>query len=268
MQLVSSTLLRQKAKSLLLTTIFLLTAFENVAQKSERIKDDLALKNLACDVMLAICFLWLPIADIPANQVYVQTRNTGLLSGLPWNEKQARMLARKLRKAGGKPIKYLIINEFIKDRLPVVAYYARKKVQLIADSATAIQLASYGIRVNLSIYRDTCLVIGKRAIQLYPTGAGFSLGSLAMFLPDCGILHAGYFIPSPTARYPVMQPQTCLNQWITNLEKLYFRFSKVKKVIPGQGMPWYRSLIRRSIVFLDKVNRINQFQEDIHANAD
>ena len=224
------------------------------AQISERVKNGVALKNLTPDVALVTCFKWLPVADVPANQVYIQTQDGGILSGLPWDVRQAKLLQKRIVKAGGKPIKHLIINELNIDRLAVIEYFYHKGVRCITDTTTAGKLAQkYQIQADLMIHSDTSLIIGKRHIILFPLGKGFSDNGLAIFLPDSKILHAGYFITSATTRYPVIHSETSLSEWVTNLEKLYFRFSDARKVIPSQGQPNDANLIKYSAFLVNKI---------------
>ena len=232
------------------------------AQQSERVRHGIALKNLTPDVALATCFKWLPVGDIPANQIYIQTQQGGLLSGVPWDIAQATRLRKQIRKAGGKSIRYMVLTELNEDRLPVIAYYKRKGIQLIADTLTARQLSEFDIQADVLIASDTTLLIGKRVINLFPTGKGFSESGLAVFLPDCRMLYAGYFVASPTAKYPAIHPKTSVKDWGGNLEKLYFRFSDVRHVIPGQGMPGNSNLIRRSILLVNEIHR----QQERHSN--
>ncbi|MCS7019750.1 MAG: hypothetical protein RMJ87_11945 [Cytophagales bacterium] len=250
--------------------LFLFTKVAS-AQKSERVKNDVALKNITPDIALATCFQWLPVADVPANQVYVQTQSAGVLSGVPWNIQQFKQVQKNIRKAGGKPIKYLIINEYNVDRLEVIAYCQRKNIQLIADLPTAWQLArQHHIWVNLPVERDTVVQIGKRHIGLHPLGKGFACSGLAMFVPDARLLHAGYFICSPTARYPVRSSLSSLAEWAINLEKLYFRFSDARWVVPGQGplgncrLMLYAS---RIISLIDKSEKYIQQSHEEDADA-
>jgi hypothetical protein len=239
--------------------LLFLTAHHASAQSSERVKHGVALKNITPDVALATCFKWLPVADVPANQVYIQTRNGGILSGIPWDIQQAKRLQKNIRKAGGKPIKYLVINELNEDRVAVIAYLQSRGAALIADSATARELVqSHQIQVAITIFGDTSLTIGKRQIAFFPHGKGFSDSGLSIYLPDSQLLHAGYFIVSPTARYPAIHPKTSLSEWAINLEKLYFRFSDAKKVIPGQGQPGNANLIKRSIALVSKIDKNNK----------
>lgn len=232
------------------------------AQKSERVKHGVALKNLTPDVALATCFKWLPVGDIPSNQVYIQTQVGGILSGIPWDIKQAQRLRKQIRKIGGKSVKYLVINELNEDRIPVIAYFKRCGIRLVGDTLTAHQLTEeYGIELDIALAKDTLLVIGKRELVLSPLGRGFAQSGLALFIPDCRLLHAGYFIPSPTARYPAIHPQTCLKEWANRLEKLYFRFSDAKQIVPGQGPPGNSNVIRRAILLIKEINRRNAFFE-------
>lgn len=249
--------------------LFLATAY-SWAQTSQRVKHGIALKNLTPDAALATCFKWLPIADVPANQVYIQTQNGGILSGTPWDIQQAKRLQKNIRKAGGKHVKYLIINELNEDRADVIAYYQRKGTALIADSTTSRQLAQgYRIQADIIINSDTAITIGKRQIVLFPLGKGFADGGLAIYVPDSQLLHAGYFIVSPTARYPAIHPKTSMSEWVTNLEKLYFRFSDVRKVIPGQGQPGNANLIKHSIALVSKIDKNNKYIQYIsNPNAD
>lgn len=237
-----------------------LTASQLWAQTSERVKYGVALKNLTPDVALATCFKWLPVADIPANQVYIQTQSGGVLSGIPWDIQQAKRLQKDIRKAGGKHIKYLVVNELNDDRVAVIAYLQRKGAALITDSTTARRLAQdYQIQVEITIHSDTLVTIGKRQMILFPLGRGFTDGGLSVYLPDSQVLHAGYFIVSPTARYPAIHPKTSMGEWATNLEKLYFRFSDAKKVIPGQGQPGNANLIKHSIALVSKIDKNNKY---------
>lgn len=246
---------------------FLLIGFElflatnySWAQTSERVKHGVAVKNITSDIALATCFKWLPVADIPANQVYIQTQSGGVLSGIPWDIQQAKRLQKDIRKAGGKHIKYLVINELNDDRVTVIEYFQRKGAVLITDSTTARRLAQdYQIKAEITIHSDTLVTIGKRQMVFFPLGRGFTDGGLSVYLPDCHVLHAGYFIISPTARYPAIHPKTSMSDWATNLEKLYFRFSNAKKVIPGQGQPGNANLIKHSIALVNKIDKSNKY---------
>lgn len=229
------------------------------AQKEERLKNGVALKNLTPDAALVTCFKWLPVADVPANQVFIQTRTKGILSGIPWDIRQFKEMKKRIKRAGGKSIKYLIINELNEDRLRVLDYCRRKNIRLIADLNTAWQLAKrYGIWINIPVARDTLLQIGGRDIVLHPLGKGFASSGLAVFLPDSRLLHAGYFVASPVARYPVISPNSSFEEWAVNLEKLYFRFPDALRVVPGQGQPATVHLINRTARLVRKIYHANQ----------
>jgi metallo-beta-lactamase class B len=204
--------------------------------ESVPVKDRVALIRLTEDVAIHTSFKDFGQFDVSANGLAVRTKDGIVLIDATWDNAQARLLCKKVRKLYGQKVRYAIITHAHQDRIGGVNWLHKKKVIVIEGRNTAKIAAKQGyLPPDVFLDKDSVLEIGGVRFSISYPGAGHSPDNWVVGLEAESILFGGCLIKSASASRLGNTEDANLLAWREALKNIYLRFGHLHFIVPGHG---------------------------------
>ncbi len=173
---------------------------------------------------------------IPANGMYLVTRDGVVLFDTPWDSTQFQHLLDSIKLRHNSEVKICISTHFHEDRTGGLEYYRTKGIKTFTTALTDSLSEKYNKkRAEFLIFKDTTFKTGSYSFQTYYPGEGHAPDNIVIWFAEQKILYGGCLIKSFEDEDLGNLGDANKKQYASTIRKLINKCRDPKFVIVGHG---------------------------------
>ncbi|HYI00867.1 subclass B1 metallo-beta-lactamase [Hyalangium sp.] len=216
------------------------SGLETVGQSEYVLSDDVSVRRLAPGVWVHTTLGSEAYGRYPANGLVIEDGEEALLVDAGWNPQQAERLLTWAREELRRPVRAAVVTHFHNDRTGGAKALTERGLPVYGLEETA-RLAT--TRGELAPSHTFAQVQQLGPIELFFPGAGHSQDNIVVWHRGSGVLFGGCFVKDAAAKNLGNVADADTSAWPASLERTRARFSQVRIVVPGHGLPGGRELL-------------------------
>lgn len=196
--------------------------------------DALQISQLTGDFYIFTTYQTYKNTKVPANGMYVVTREGVVIIDPPWDKTQTEPLLEHIKTKHGKNVIMSFSTHFHEDRTNGIELLKSKGVKTYTTTKTDELSQKNGYeRAEFLLEKDKSFAVGQYKFQTFYPGEGHSPDNIVIWFPKEKILYGGCFIKSTEADDIGNLSHANINEWSNSIKKVQKKFKNPKYIIPG-----------------------------------
>jgi arylsulfatase A-like enzyme/glyoxylase-like metal-dependent hydrolase (beta-lactamase superfamily II) len=214
----------------------------------ERIADDLEVTRLAEGVWLHRSWQEMPeYGRVPANGLVVVSDGEAALLDTPWTDEQTRALAGWVRTRLDSQLTTVVPTHSHADCMGGLGAAHQLGARSYALDTTVRFARRDGLPVPEEGFAgELDIPLGSRTLEARFVGAGHTVDTVVVWLPDARILFGGDLVRSAASRALGFTGEADLRAWPASVDALERAYGDAGVVVPGHGAPGGPELFRHT----------------------
>lgn len=176
---------------------FIILAFCFQSSLTQSSSSNLIITPLTGDFYVYTTFGSYQGSRVPANGLYVVTRDGVILIDTPWDTTQFQPLLDTIQHRHNKPVVLCVSTHFHDDRTAGLEYYRSKGIRTYTSKATDALSEKRGMkRAQYLFEKDTVFTVGQYSFEAVYPGEGHTSDNIVIWFERERILHGGCLIKS------------------------------------------------------------------------
>ncbi len=173
---------------------------------------------------------------IPANAMYVVTKEGVILIDSPWDTTQFQPLLDSIRSRHHKEVVMCIATHFHEDRTGGLEYYRRQGIKTYTTWQTDELSKKRGMkRAEYLMEKDTVFRMGQYSFQTYYPGPGHAPDNIVIWFGDQKILYGGCLVKSVEDNSLGNMSDASVQYYARSLKKVLKKFRAPTFIITGHN---------------------------------
>jgi len=175
-------------------------------------------------------------ARIPANGLYLVTRDGVVMIDSPWDTTQFQPLLDSIKARHHADVVLCIATHFHEDRTAGLEYYRRQSIKTYTSAKTdQLSKESGKKRAEFLFYKDTVFNVGQYSFQTYFPGQGHTSDNIVIWFAKEKILYGGCLVKTVNDTDLGYTADGNLKAYASTIRNLQQKCQSPKFVIPGHG---------------------------------
>jgi len=171
---------------------------------------------------------------IPANGMYLITKQGAVLFDAPWDTTQFKPLMDSIAKRHHKRITMHIATHWHDDRSAGLTFYGQQGAKTYTSQLTdRLCQEQHKPRAQYTFNRDTVFHVGEYIFETYYPGEGHTKDNIVIWFQNDRVLYGGCFIKSREATNLGNVSDGNAEAWPQSIRNVQKKFGQAAHVIPG-----------------------------------
>lgn len=173
---------------------------------------------------------------VPANAMYVVTKDGVILFDTPWDTTQFQPLLDSIYVKHHKQVVMCLATHFHADRTDGLEYYRGKGIRTYTTRKTdSLSKLNGDKRAEYLIDKDTTFTVGQYSFQTYYPGPGHTYDNIVVWFDKEKILYGGCLVKSAADDDLGYTAEGSIKDYATTIRKVQRKFKNPRYIITGHG---------------------------------
>lgn len=196
----------------------------------------LAIQHLTGDFYIYTTYNYYKGDRIPANGMYVLTKQGAIIIDSPWDTTQFQPLLDSIRIRHGQKAVMCIATHFHEDRTGGFEYYRQQGIKTYSTTLTDQLSQKRGMkRAEFLLTKDTVFTIGQYSFETFHPGHGHTPDNIVIWFANQKILYGGCLIKSTDDSTLGNLGDASVTDYATTLERVKAKCKNPAYIIPGHN---------------------------------
>jgi metallo-beta-lactamase class B len=175
-------------------------------------------------------------SKIPANGMYVITKDGAILIDSPWDTTQFQPLLDSIQARHNKKVVLCIATHFHEDRTGGLEFYRQKGIKTYTTRQTDELSKKRGMkRAEFLMDQDSIFTIGEHSFQVYYPGPGHAPDNIVLWFEKDKILYGGCLVKSVEDDNLGNLGDANVKEYANTLKNVKKKCKKPNYIIPGHN---------------------------------
>lgn len=217
-----------------LTTILLLFLSSNLS--AQHPDSSLKISHLTGDFYVYETFNYYKGTRIPANGMYLVTRDGVVLIDSPWDTTQFQPLLDSIKTRHHKNVVLCIATHFHEDRTGGLEYYRQQGIKTYTTALTDEISSQRGMkRAEFLIHNDTMMTVGQYSFQTFYPGKGHAPDNIVVWFEKEKLLYGGCLVKSVDDSTLGNLGDASITDYAATIRNVQRKCKKPKYIITGHN---------------------------------
>jgi len=215
---------------------FILSLFSLTSLFAQSNSSPLSIQHLTGDFYIYTSYNYYQGNRIPANGMYVLTKQGAIIIDSPWDTTQFQPLLDSIRIRHGQKAVMCIATHFHEDRTGGFDYYRQQGIKTYSTQLTDQLSQKRGMkRAEFLLTKDTVFTIGQYSFETFHPGHGHTPDNIVIWFANQKILYGGCLIKSTDDSTLGNLGDASVNDYATTLQRVQTKCKNPTYIIPGHN---------------------------------
>ncbi|GAA4807235.1 BcII family subclass B1 metallo-beta-lactamase [Olivibacter ginsenosidimutans] len=218
-------------QSLSIAFIFLFAILANWTQTPSK---KLTITPLTGDLYVFTSYGMYNDQPVPANGMYLVTKDGAVLFDAPWDTTQFQPLLDSIKRKHGQNVVLCLATHWHDDRSAGLTFYAKHGAKTYTSKLTDQLCKEYHKpRPNYTFNQDTVFTVGEYSFEAYYPGEGHTKDNIVVWLEKDKVLYGGCLIKSTAATNLGNVDDGNVRAWPQSIRNIQQRFGLPQYIVTG-----------------------------------
>lgn len=215
---------------------FILSLFSLASLFAQSDSNPLSIQHLTGDFYIYTTYNYYKGDRIPANGMYVLTKQGAIIIDSPWDTTQFQPLLDSIRIRHGQKAVMCIATHFHEDRTGGFEYYRQQGIKTYSTKLTDQLSQKRGMkRAEFLVTKDTVFTVGQYSFEVFHPGHGHTPDNIVIWFANQKILYGGCLIKSTDDSTLGNLGDASVTHYATTLERVQAKCKNPAYIIPGHN---------------------------------
>ena len=218
------------------TIVAILGWFVTVISIAQNTNNDLIISKLKGDYYVYTTYNIYKGTPMPANGMYLVTKQGVVLFDTPWDTTQFQPLLDSIQINHQQMVVMCIATHSHADRTGGLAFLKEKGVKTYTTKQTdSISKTTNSKRAAFLFEGDTIFNLGPYSFETYYAGHGHTVDNIVIWFEEDKVLYGGCQVKSAMATDLGYIDEANIEEWEKSIKKIKRKFREPLYIIPGHG---------------------------------